>query len=54
MTGHVVPIADLIVHEVDDAGGCPCVPSVEPVALPAGGIGWLLVHHSLDGREFNE
>jgi hypothetical protein len=49
---HVVPTGDLIEHEVGD--GCVCVPRLEPVPRPDGSVGWLLVHHSLDGRELAE
>ena len=45
---HTVPIDDLINHLVED---CPCGPSVEPVPREDGSMGWLLIHHSLDGRE---
>ncbi len=47
----VVPVADLIDH-LDD--GCPCGPSTEPVERDDGSVGWLVVHHSLDGRELAE
>lgn len=33
---------------------CPCFPTPEQVPNPAGRDGWLLVHHSLDGREQHE
>lgn len=50
---HVLPINDLIDHE--DAGSdCPCGPTVEPVPRDDGSMGWLIVHHSLDGREKRE
>jgi hypothetical protein len=50
---HVVPVNDLFVHETlgDD---CPCGPRQEPVQGTDGSTGWLVVHHSLDGREANE
>lgn len=49
-TVHVVPVNDWIVHEaVGDE--CPCGPDVEPVPNEDGTIGWLISHHSLDGRE---
>jgi len=28
-----------------------CGPTVEPVVRDDGSMGWLIVHHSLDGRE---
>ena len=65
---HVVPLRDLTDHHVpggligiDDPGtwlvieadsaddDCPCGPSIEHVAN-----GWLITHHSLDGRELHE
>ena len=52
-TVHVVPVNDLIEHETDD-GDCPCGPSVEPVFRDDGSNGWLITHHSLDGREQEE
>lgn len=52
-TVHVVPVADLIEH-IDIGDDCPCGPTVEPVEGDDGYIGWLITHHSLDGREANE
>lgn len=50
---HVIPINDLIEHdEVDDE--CICGPDVEPVFGEDGSNGWLISHHSLDGRELQE
>lgn len=49
---HVTPINDLVVHDTNTSEpDCVCGPEVRPADLPEGGIGWLLVHHSLDGRE---
>lgn len=48
---HVVPRDDLVVHEAD---GCVCVPGTRPVPRDDGSMGWLIVHHSLDGRELHE
>ncbi len=47
---HVYPVGDLIVHETvgDD---CPCGSDVEAVFRGDGSNGWLISHHSLDGRE---
>lgn len=44
---HVVPIGDLIDHE--ETEDCICGPDVEihPEC-------WLVIHHSLDGRERHE
>jgi hypothetical protein len=51
-TAHVVPIGDLITHELTDE--CLCGPETEPVEDDDGSIGWLIIHHSLDGRELQE
>ena len=53
MAVHVEPINDLIEH-LDD--GCPCGPDVEYVDPMDGSYHRepLVVHHSLDGREFAE
>ena len=40
---------DIIEHEVTE--DCACGPTVEPVKDDDGATGWLIVHHSLDGRE---
>lgn len=50
---HVFPISDLIEH-VTDGGECPCGPTTEPVERDDGSMGWLVTHHSLDGREHAE
>lgn len=47
---HVLPRNDLIEH-VDVGDDCPCGPRSEPVKRDDGSIGWVIVHHSLDGRE---
>ena len=44
---HVYPNRDLMRHEADD---CPCGPETHHTPTPAGD-GWIIVHHSLDGRE---
>lgn len=50
---HVLPVDDLIEH--DDVGdGCACGPTVEAVFREDGSNGWLITHHSLDGREASE
>ncbi|GAA1082814.1 hypothetical protein GCM10009665_80430 [Kitasatospora nipponensis] len=33
---------------------CVCGPRVQPVERDDGSVGWLIVHHSLDGRERRE
>ena len=45
---HVVPVNDLILHDID-SDDCVCGPSVE---FCDGGA--VVVHHSLDGREAKE
>lgn len=50
MNIHVTPVNDLIDHlEYED--DCVCGPTVEPVERDDGSFGWLITHHSLDGRE---
>jgi hypothetical protein len=49
---HVVPIGDLIQH--DTTGECVCGPTEQPVKARDGAVGWIAVHHSLDGREADE
>lgn len=51
-TAHVVPLDDVIVHDFGPA--CPCGPTPRPEARPDGTYGWVVVHHSLDGREQHE
>lgn len=48
---HVMPNNDQIEHTFTD---CLCGPAVDPVKRDDGSIGWVLVHHSLDGRELTE
>ena len=50
-TWHVMPVNDLIEHVDDD---CPCGPTTHPVKRDDGSIGWVIIHHSLDGRELAE
>lgn len=50
---HLWPLDDLVEHEVD-GDDCPCGPTTEPVQRDDGSIGWLISHHSLDGREQRE
>lgn len=52
-TVHVVPVDDLIEHDAD-GGDCTCGPPTEAVFRDNGSNGWLVVHHSLDGREATE
>lgn len=39
-------------HDVSE--DCVCGPTVEPVKRDDGSVGWVVVHHSLDGRELSE
>jgi hypothetical protein len=50
---HVYPTSDLTEHDMA-RDGCVCIPRIEAVKRDDGSIGWLAVHHSLDGRERNE
>jgi hypothetical protein len=51
-TLHIHPMNDLIDHDTStDQADCPCGPEVRPVEGGDGSVGWMLVHHSLDGRE---
>ena len=52
-TYHVLPVGDLIDHPTDGSD-CPCGPRTEAVMRDDGSNGWLVVHHSLDGRETAE
>lgn len=49
-TVHVVPNNDLVDHEDE---GCVCGPTTEHVPTEHGDA-WVVVHHSLDGRERHE
>lgn len=54
-TSHVYPIGDLVEHDIDSDGDCVCGPRIEPVPIDdMGGLGWMFVHASLDGREIAE
>lgn len=50
---HVYPLNDLVEHDTasDD---CVCVPDQIPVERDDGSVGWIVSHHSLDGREARE
>ena len=52
-TVHVYPDADLIEHETEGED-CACGPTSEAVFRDDGSNGWLVLHHSLDGREIRE
>jgi len=54
-TLHVSPVNDLVDHDTQtDQADCVCGPEVEPVERDDGSFGYLIVHHSLDGREMRE
>lgn len=48
----VTPTADLIDHA--SGADCLCGPRMVPVQRDDGSVGWIVVHHSLDGRESDE
>lgn len=52
-TLHVHPVGDVVEHDTN-GDGCVCGPATEPVFRKDGSTGWLIVHHSLDGREQSE
>lgn len=54
MTIHVVPLGDGIQHDTDDDGDCVCGPTTSAVFREDGSTGWVVAHHSLDGREHAE
>lgn len=49
---HVHPVGDLVEHQLTE--DCVCGPAANPVEREDGSMGWVLVHHSLDGREHHE
>ena len=52
-TVHAYPLHDLTDHNTD-TDECACGPTTEPVPAEDRSIGWLITHHSLDGREAHE
>lgn len=52
-TLHVYPIGDLVAHNTS-GGDCVCGTITEPAPRTDGSMGWLHIHHSLDGRERRE
>jgi len=50
---HVSPNNDLIEHDLE-TDDCVCIPRVQPVKRDDGSFGWVIIHHSLDGREIRE
>lgn len=53
-TIHVIPVNDLIEHDTSGEQPCVCGPDTEAVMRDDGSNGWLVTHHSLDGREQHE
>lgn len=53
MTVHISPRNDLIQHDTETED-CLCGPECRPVKQEDGSVLWIVVHHSLDGREKNE
>lgn len=52
---HIRPTNDGVEHDTSSTEpDCACGPDVRPVQRDDGSIGWLIVHHSLDGREQTE
>lgn len=51
---HIMPINDLVEHEWDDDGDCPCGLDVQPIEREDGTIAWVYVHNALDGRDLEE
>lgn len=52
---HVVPVDDLIKHDsITDDADCICGPEVKPIERDDSSMGFIIVHHSLDGRELQE
>ena len=51
---HVIPVNDLVEHDTSGEQDCICGPTDEPVERDDGSMGWVVIHHSLDGRELHE
>lgn len=51
---HVYPLGDLIEHDTNGEQDCICGPEIIPVERDDGSFGYLVSHHSLDGRELTE
>ncbi|GAA0705277.1 hypothetical protein GCM10010193_70440 [Kitasatospora atroaurantiaca] len=51
-TVHCVPLDDAVSHDLTD--DCPCGPRSRPEECRDGSTGWVVIHHSLDGRELTE
>lgn len=52
-TRHVIPVNDLVDHE-DVGDDCVCGPRVELIQRDGRPDAYVVVHHSLDGRERHE
>ena len=52
-TLHVHPVADIVEHDTDGED-CVCGPAAEAIFREDGSTGWVITHHSLDGRERSE
>lgn len=52
-TVHVFPVNDFVEHDTE-GDDCICGTTTEPVPAEDGSMGWIVVHHSLDGREARE
>jgi hypothetical protein len=50
---HTIPVNDLIDHDTS-GDDCLCGPASEPDIRDDGSCGWVVVHHSLGGRERGE
>jgi hypothetical protein len=50
-TVHVIPLNDLVEHDTSGEQDCICGAETEAVFREDGTNGWLVLHHSLDGRE---
>jgi hypothetical protein len=50
---HVYPLNDLVEHDTE-GDECVCGATTEAVPDDDGGFGWVIKHHSLDGREARE
>jgi hypothetical protein len=53
-TVHCIPVNDLVEHDTTGEHDCACGPDTEHVPNPDRPDGWLVTHHSLDGRERSE
>ncbi|MEU9444656.1 hypothetical protein AB0D42_27995 [Streptomyces sp. NPDC048304] len=49
---HVMPLGDAVEHVSDD--DCVCGPTAKMIKAEDGSVVWLMIHHSLDGREITE